>query len=317
MFDAAIAAAAEAAPQTKTSAPDLVPGLVVHIDGDYIAYYAAGNDNTTPGQARLNAASLVDYCRAMTGATDAVVHSTVPGCAKGERYLIAQTRPYQGNRSGGSKPKNHAYLQNWLLHYDGKAFRTKVWTEREADDGICFAAYWARGRKPGYAAIASRDKDLRMIPGRHLDLETGKITDVPFDTYSIVGENGKIYGFKWFWLQMLMGDQADNIQGIYRMGEKGALAALEPANDVIDAMNIVRGIYADDDKFCEHAALLWMRTTQTAPVSDYVTHIAPIMDSDLRAAVKRLEDRVTTQRQALSELGSSRNPAAPAASPTE
>lgn len=327
--------AAGAAPQDNRPAP-LVPGLVLHVDGDYLAYYASGKDETTQGEARLNAIGIIDGFRAKVGAEKVVVHNTERGCHKGERFLVATVKPYQGQRDGDRKPKNHAYLQQWLMDYEGDLYQAKNWRTREADDGIGACAHFAVGKAPGYVAIATRDKDLRMLPGYHLDWLTRDVTVVNPGDYEVIGSNGKLYGLKWFWQQMLEGDTADNCPGLERIrtdnkdgsfkgykkcGPKTAEDLLRGAANSDEAGMVVWHEYKRAyssyvepvanaaDRFVEQAALLWMRCGRTAEVTDFADHaghsrINSFFDEELWAAVKRLDERVKSARNEINSLRS-------------
>lgn len=334
MFNAAIAAAATAAPHKAITVP-LQPGLQVHVDGDYLAYFASGNDECTPGQARQNALGLLEQFRARIGAEHVIVHNTAPGCHKGERYLVATVKPYQGQRDGGRKPKNHAYLQDFLQSYEGSMFRAKNWTTREADDGMGACAHYAANLaspKPDYVGIATADKDLRMLPGAHINWKSQAVTRVYPGDYDVIGEDMKQYGLKFFFIQMLMGDTADNCPGLEkikqtnndgsfksfaRCGEKTALKLLDGIKTVDDACGQVIELYRHgyygqpegfaDDRFCEQAALLWMRLDNKGSVTDFARHkghscITQSFDARMWAAVERLEQRVLDARTALNEL---------------
>lgn len=332
MFDAAIAAAAAATPH-KIELPPVQPGLVLHVDGDYLAYYAAGNDDTDPGQARLNAISLIEEYRARVGAESAVVHSTALHSHKGERFLAATVKPYQGQRSGGRKPKNHAYLQNWLHQYDGSAFRSKLWATREADDGMAACAHYAIGTPVGYAAIATADKDLRMVPGIHINWQTRQVTRVLPGEYDVIGEDGKQYGLKWFWLQMLTGDTADNIPGLEQyLHNDGKKSSFKKVSEVTAAklladcttndeaakrvVELYRGGYCEGpltlwaDRFVEQAALLWMRCGNDAALDDFLTHKGHSCISgalpwqELLNATERMKERVALARKQVDALAS-------------
>ncbi len=333
MFDAAIAAVAEAAPQVPEIVP-VTPGLVVHIDGDYLAYFASGNDEQSPGGARLTALERIEYFKARIGAEKAVVHNTAKGCHKGERFLIATIKPYQGQRDTGRKPKNHAYLQNFLMSYEGNAFQSKTWATREADDGIGAVSHFATGRAPGYAGIATADKDMRMLPGVHINWRTGAVTRVMPGDYDVIGEDGKQYGLKWFFLQMLMGDAADNCPGLEhyddgkklaRCGEKTAEKLLAGTSTTEEGCRRVLELYSQGygdhpvefamDRFCEQAALMWMRLDNAASVGDFARHVGfskinHAFDRHVWAAVERLEQRVKIARQSLNELSHSYDPLA-------
>jgi len=329
-FGSQIAQAAAEQPTEIQSRPK-VPGLTVHIDGDYLAYYASGNDECEPGTARMNAFSLIEKFMALTGAVNAVVHNTASGCHKGERYLAATVKPYQGQRDGSRRPKNYPYLRELLLNYTGDVFRTKVWTTREADDGFGACAYFAAGNpaQAGYAALATADKDMRMLPGLHVDWTKLCLTTVKPGEYEVIGPNEKVYGLKWFWLQMLMGDTADNCPGLQQykvenadgsfkafkpVGEKTAFKLLEGIDNSDDAykrvIQLYRGGYYGmpdghaEDRFCEQAALMWMRTGPKAELTDFAEHrgaggFSHLFDASVWSAVERLAVRVKNARAEL------------------
>jgi DNA polymerase-1 len=149
--------------------------------------------------------------------------------------------------------------------YNGPAFRVKVWATREADDGMALMAYHAEGND----VTATKDKDMRMLPGWHLDWDTLEMVHVPVGTYDLV-HNGKQYGTKWFWLQMLQGDTADNIPGLPKymgkpVGPKTAENMLALAETRYDAQAWVEAAYKEHygdgwaDALVEQALLLWLR----------------------------------------------------------
>ena len=314
--------AGAAAPVIRPT-PKLDDTLVVHVDGDMICYECAGNDEVSQGEARQRALNKIEQLRIRTGAHKAIVHITVPGCHKGYRNMIATVKPYQDQRKSKGKPKNHGYIQDWLMSYKGPAFQTKTWNSREADDGIAACAYYACANG-GRIAIATADKDMRMLPGLHVDWKSGELVEVPYGAYDVVGaENGKQYGTKWFWLQMLQGDAADNIPGLpeyvtenargatvtKKLGEKTAEALLAKCKNNDAAFAEVYGLYCEyyehigftyeeaDDRFCEQAALLWMRTSAKAEVDNFMRHTGPGCISagfpaELKVAAGRLVQRV-------------------------
>ncbi len=65
--------------------------------------------------------------------------------------------------------------------------------------------------------IATIDKDLNQVPGRHYDWNKGI-------RYTVSRELGLWY----FLRQMLLGDATDNIPGVPGLGEKKADALLDP-----------------------------------------------------------------------------------------
>lgn len=302
--------------------PDLVrtmiPGMDLHVDGDYCAYYYAGNDETTLTAAKHNMLDSIRNVATVAGAGGRrVVHITAGGSDKAGRYDIATVKPYQGHRGGGSKPKNWEGMRLWLEGLKiAPDIHIKVWHDREADDGVAWAARysWLMKQRP---AILARDKDFRMIPGRHIDWTTWTVYDTDPSTFFLdtgeVDSNGPVfYGSKFFWKQMLMGDTADHIPGLEKIilpnakgelvpkdcGQATASKVLEGAADDAECFRRVRDAYkatyalAWADRFAEQAGLLWLRTDKDADPANFLTAI-PMVDQELPDAIRRMKARIT------------------------
>lgn len=296
--------AAAAKPMPLANVPSPTPGLVAHVDGDYCAYYCAGNDDTDPGQARRNLLSRLDSIRFASGATKVIVHITDRASTKGQRFLIAQQKPYQGQRKGGHKPRNWEVLREYMEGYEGQQFQVKKWDTREADDGMAYVAV-AAANAGKLAVICTADKDMRMLPGRHVVWTTKQLVEVPLNCYELV-HDGLVYGHKWFWIQMLWGDSADNIPGLVGIGEERAPQYLEGTTCNEEAYPIVTGLYLKkhgdnwQDVFVEQAALLWLRTDRAADICDFMS-LMPWAES-LHPALRRMEARVDAADKQLRAL---------------
>lgn len=292
--------------------PPVSENTELHVDGDYCAYYFSGNDDTSFGAARANMVKQLGVVRRIAGAGGrSVIHLTASGGHKGHRYAIATVKPYQGQRDSSRRPKNWQAMREWLEGAAGttlgEGFKVKVWDDREADDGVAVAANYAitSGRLP---AIFSRDKDFRMIPGRHIVWTTLERVEVRPDTWAVTDEDGNVYGQKWFWMQMLQGDSADNVPGLPGQPAKdagktktcGPACAEQWLADVenpTQAFQIVRDLYqryyghAWATAFAEQAALLWMRNDAEASIGNFIRAI-PAHSPELEQAVRQLERRV-------------------------
>lgn len=280
----------------------------LHIDGDYAAYYFSGNDETPFGDARSNMIRTLGLVRRIAGAGGrSVIHLTAQGSHKGHRYQIATVKPYQGQRDANRKPKNWQAMREWLEAGSVADYRVKLWEDREADDGVAASARYAftSGKRP---AIFSRDKDFQMIPGRHVSWTTLGVTEVEPDTWAKADEDERLYGQKWFWMQMLQGDKADNIPGLEGQPNKagdgfkqcGAVCAEEwlgAAKNAEQAYAAVRDLYRRyygeswPTRFTEQAALLWMRTDNAGSVGDFMRAV-PAKAPELEKAVRLLERRI-------------------------
>ena len=294
-----IASAVGAANAIEPQSVPVVPGRRVHIDADILAYQCGGNDDTDVATSRRILKSKIDLFREASGAESILLHMTASGSTKGNRAVIAYTKPYQGHRKG-QRPKNWQYLRDYIA--EGLAGPVKQWYDREADDGFGFISAHCRGD-----VIATRDKDMRMLPGLHLNWDTYEIVHVPEDAFALEA-GGKLYGHKWFWTQMLWGDAADNIPGLPKhpdfprgVGEVAASKLLAFAEDDDSAAQAVAQAYkahwGDEwaDRYVEQASLLWIRRTNQAPIAEWSAYL-PVCPQ-LKEAVGRMLERVNKLKE--------------------
>jgi DNA polymerase-1 len=264
-------AAAGAQPQARTNS---VPGRLLLVDGDALAYTCGGADS--PGQARANLINHVEQAQRASGASNTAILVTARSSHKGHRYAIARAKPYQGQRSSGRRPEQWEFLRSVLELDNVPCAPVIVTATAEADD--LFAAYSLQ-HNPHNVVIHTQDKDMRMVPGWHLTWSDMRMVYLPDGVYEMAF-NDKLYGRKWFWMQMLMGDTADNIPGLPRMtkpdgkqalcGEATAAKLLAGTTTCEEARFVVRGQYeayyqteqdpwAGLEAMLEQAILLWMR----------------------------------------------------------
>jgi hypothetical protein len=111
------------------------------------------------------------------------------------------------------------------------------------------------------------DKDINMVPGRHLNWVTGEFYDVPEGLGTVtLNDKGKAIGrgIKYFYHQLLTGDATDNILGIKGIGDKTAYTVLEGIETEEECLRGVINIYATHygegylNILMEMADLLWM-----------------------------------------------------------
>lgn len=286
----------------------VVPGRVVNIDGDYLAYFASGGDEMKPEVAKQVAVDRIAAARELCGAEHSVLQLTSRDSTKGQRFLVSVTTPYQGQRQSGRKPKNWEVVREFLEGADVGLLgcRRVSWIDREADDGFARSAY----ESPAPADLVAHftaDKDMRMLPGIHLNWKDFTRTVVPAGAYDVVGEyDGKQYGHKWFWTQMLTGDTADHIQGIPKLGEVGAGKLLAGTTCNAEGWEVVARRYNDqwelgwELKFVEMATLLWLRK------ANYLHDFARILHKEARTilapAIREQQKRVDAEQAKLDAL---------------
>lgn len=270
-FAAAIKGAAERAPMGNAAVP-IVQSRVVNIDGDGLAYYCAGNDDTDPGTARQTLIDKIDSAIRAASAERARLLVTGQASHKGHRYAIARAKPYQGGRANKSKPKNWAYLRS-VLEGGTLPHETIITDTQEADDLF-------HQLRDDNTVTMSHDKDMRMLPGWHMSWVEHIMINVADEFSVIYGE--KQYGHGWFWQQMLMGDSVDNIPGLPGMNYTNAKgeAKVKKIGEVT-ASEMLAGVTSDETallvclpaysnlygkdratvELLEQGCLLWMRRT--------------------------------------------------------
>ncbi|KWI10915.1 hypothetical protein WM01_19365 [Burkholderia ubonensis] len=277
---------------------EVVPGRTLHLDGDYAAYFCAGGSETSAATARFITDQRIETATRMAGATRCVIHLTHAASDKGKRFHAATVKPYQGQRQG-HKPVNWRFVREYLELAPYKPWDRRLWRDREADDGMGLASNCMNPVRD--VVIHTRDKDMRMLPGTHLTWTDYLLVHVPLGAYEVVGADGLLYGTKWFWQQMLMGDSADHIPGLEKhegknCGEATAAEMLAATRSNGDAYEVVAAAYHGtygaswSNRFVEQASLLWIRRTALAPVHEFL-EVVPA-GSGLLPAVRRLHDRI-------------------------
>ncbi len=119
----------------------------------------------------------------------------------GARFVLKMCQDCGKNDIRGGKPIYHNEIRAYLIN----RFGAKICKWGEADD-------WLGTDATDQTIIASIDKDLLMIPGKHWNIKHKKGLKVS-DPGKIYIKNGKMsgYGLYWFVAQLLLGDSIDNI----------------------------------------------------------------------------------------------------------
>jgi hypothetical protein len=295
-------------PMSAGASAPILHGRTLYLDADGLAYYCAGNDTTLIGEARQRTAAKILNMQNASQAGKVHMLLTGSGSHKGYRYAVARVKPYQGQRSGSRRPLNWEPLRNLLEA--GTFGSTTLDYDREADDR--FAQYGHAD--PENTVIGTQDKDMRMVPGYHLDWVDMRMRYLPPGAYDVV-MNDKQFGIKWFWLQMLHGDTADNIPGLpgavingktVKVGEVTAGKMLAGTTCNADAVREVYNAYHSYYKeralveMLEQAVLLWMRRCPDANWDDVVQDgnpmcsLPPTAPEPYETAYQEIEERVKT-----------------------
>lgn len=157
------------------------------------------------------------------------------------REQVATIQPYKGNRTA-DKPVHHQAIRDYLISQWG----AEVIEGMEADDVLAM-------RQTDTTVIASIDKDLKQVKGKHYNWRTD---DCPTHVTEEVGTYN-------FYYQLLVGDRTDNIPGIPGMGPVKAKKLLELCDDEEDMYWETLCQYSMKyekpfEALLENAYLLWM-----------------------------------------------------------
>lgn len=215
----------------------------VLIDGDIIAYRAAfATQDGQPENAEDKAEELVQYilseCLVFPSKDDYKVYLTGKG---NFRHDIAKSHEYKGNRKEATKPIHLYHVRQYLIDNHNAI----VSEGEEADDLIAIEAT----RLGKNTTVASIDKDMLQIPCKHFNFGRNEWKTV--DEWQ---------GLRFFYSQILMGDAADNIIGLYKVGPVKADKMLQGSKTEEDLYKKCVDAYDGDvDRVIENARLLWLR----------------------------------------------------------
>lgn len=269
-----------------------VAGRIAHIDADFLAYQvsAQSKQDVVPkslDDMQHNCKEIVAKIKLQCGAERVYLHLTPGTSDKGGRHELAILKEYQGNRKDKPKPEYLHIMRDWMANN----FPGKLHQNCEADDGMSSSQYAIVAAGHGdKTIIVSKDKDLRMVPGWHMDWDSGEVYHTEGFGKLWFDDKGKLRGngHKWFWAQMLTGDAADNVQGLpfvmtehtskpKRVGPAMAYSLLNHLESAKDAFHMIKSLYertghnlgfkhwstgeqvAWQRVFVSEAQLLWMR----------------------------------------------------------
>ena len=218
----------------------------VLIDGDIVAYRSAfATQDLFPKDAEEKAEILLDYILEETLEFPTPDQYEIYLTGSGNfRHQIAKSYEYKGNRKSAEKPIHLYHIRQYMVD----KFDAIVSEGEEADDLIAIEAT----RLGPDTVVASIDKDMLQIPCHHFNF--GKNEWKTVDEWS---------GLQFFYNQILTGDRADNIVGLYRVGPVKATKMLSEAKTEQDLWEAcVKAYDGDVDRVIENARLLWLRRTE-------------------------------------------------------
>jgi len=232
------------------------------IDGDILAYTVFQLEETImtdtflgPVEQKVSAADwpmkkridyidnqIQEWCDKFN-TTDYVVCMTDPVRANLFRYHLADQIPYKENRKNKPKPEGYHDIVDYL-YIEHNALHKDTW---EADDllsvldGIAITIDKDNRGSPGMLYIPTKDRILHIKDPGRLKLYRTSWRKKP--TTEIIGT-----GFAWFCAQMIIGDQADNIDGILGMGPVATYKLLKGCKSRKEYWDKVKTCYEEHDR---------------------------------------------------------------------
>lgn len=175
------------------------------------------------------------------------------------RYAIADKIAYKENRKNKEKPEGFNDIVAYIMKYHNGVHQAGL----EADDLV------GKAGSKGYIMV-SIDKDLRTCPGTLYNPMKNRILHIKDPgrvkryrtswriepTTEIVGT-----GFKWFCVQLLLGDTADNLPGIKGLGPAKIYTLIKDAKTTGQMWEVVYTQYKKHgmlDVLEEAADLTWI-----------------------------------------------------------
>ena len=230
----------------------------VLIDGDIVAYRCAAScmqkgitvEPLEVAQMRVN-----DLMYRIVQETEATKYKTFIGGTDNFRLEVYPS--YKANRDNKPRPDwLEACREQLLVEWDAR-----IVNGMETDDMLGieqYASYMNPLRNGGeQTIIASIDKDLLCIPGRHYNF-------VKQEFYNV----SEIDGVRHFWFQMIMGDRVDNIPGYDGIMRQTVPKFLQPKITELQGCEtpeqmeaLVKGMYAEEgneEQFEINKKLIWI-----------------------------------------------------------
>ena len=186
------------------------------IDGDILLYRVGFGAEAEEGSIAIN--RMDELIHRIITTTNSDSHQIYLSDGRDSTFRYRLNNNYKGNRKQ-PKPLHYQLLKEYLIEQRNAI----VAVDEEADDlmGIEQSKYIKEFLQANYlehweTIICSIDKDLLQIPGNHYNFVKDEFITITEDE-----------GIHFFYLQLLMGDKADNIPGITGIGVAKATNILE------------------------------------------------------------------------------------------
>ncbi len=266
----------------------VIPNRIGLIDADCVAYWAAaGCDDMTKDAAFKRCKDRMEVILDQIQAQENRCYLTG---RRNFRDKVATYQQYKGNRydKNGNRitpqPKWLQHVRDYLIDH----YNAVLCDGQEADDALAIAQVKCNASRDWHSIISSIDKDLRIIPGLHHDMNSNYIEEVDELGYLMIDVKKKVRGagLKFFYAQLLMGDSADWIPGLpkvtadikerfgqgIRLGGCGPMAAYKILHDAeSEAELLERVIYCYESYWDgDHFYINWRTGEKVFPTIDQI-----------------------------------------------
>jgi DNA polymerase-1 len=217
--------------------------MIVLIDGDLVAFRcAASAENDGVEIAILRTDKLIRQLIEETKADSYRVFLTGP-----DNFRKTIDPEYKANRT--EEPPQYLNDCKEYLILEHKA---EIEESLEADDLLAI-------NQSEETIIASLDKDLLQIPGRHYQWEIrGTSHGKQWTKEAAFYDVEELEGLRSFYVSSLVGDRSDNIFGVEGLGKVKAAKALQHCESEQELFDTCRTLYKDDTRFFKNLKLLWL-----------------------------------------------------------
>lgn len=208
--------------------------MIALIDSDLVTFRCAASAESEPEDI-----AILRVDKLMRDIIQAVEAESYVSFLTGPGNFRKNINPeYKANRKDKPLPIHLNACRQFLI----EEWNTKVTEGYEADDALGIE------QQVEESVICSLDKDLDQIPGYHYNWVSGEMYTV-----------SELEGIKHFWKQMLIGDRADNIFGIDKIGKVKAGKLIDPLTDQEEMFWTVSNLYGtDSERFWMNTDCLWI-----------------------------------------------------------
>ena len=209
--------------------------MIALLDGDIFCYRIGfSTEKEEEAIAKWRIDEMIQECLTAVEATE---YKVFLSGSNNFRYDVNPT--YKANRSNKPKPKHLPALREHLV----SKWKAEIAEGMEADDYLAID-------QTEDSIICTIDKDLLQVPGKHYNFVKKEFRTIE-----------DFEGLVQFYTQFLVGDKADNIIGIDRMGPIKSEAYLKDCRTELELFDKVRQMYNDDDRMLMNGRCLYMKRT--------------------------------------------------------